>query len=306
MLHVRPPCLLCNCPTANGGVHPSKVDRKKLDVLLGREVIDDHALICYFCIWQTQCLEEITPSAWSPRQMRLDSTTKQLMKHYFASNVRQCYVKLRQIDLPRHGGKDQLIIPPDFAEAARMCVKAVYRRPKGEDGYADQASLELVYGTPRRLFRSAINKILDASSRRQLGPTIDPTDTVFLIAFDVNKWVSGVLAPDTQPRQGWTVWSILGNGVCIPNSVNSRVVMPFLHSRLHHSQSQRTADNKGGMHSRCNSAQLRTDSQGRLQQPDQNRNNSIFCDLGEEAASFVATGKIIESCIKMLKIKEIK
>ncbi|XP_065342922.1 zinc finger protein 226-like [Cloeon dipterum] len=136
MLHVRPPCLLCKCPTANGGVHPSKVDKKKLDVLLGREVIDDHVLICYFCIWQTRCLEEVTSSAWSPRQMRLDSTTKQLRKHYFASNVRQCYVKLRQIDLPsRHEGNDQLIIPPDFREAARMCVKAVYKRPKEEDGY---------------------------------------------------------------------------------------------------------------------------------------------------------------------------
>ncbi|CAB3378710.1 Hypothetical predicted protein [Cloeon dipterum] len=112
----KPLCRLCECPTSDGHVLASQVDRSKLRKWAMKvmnlterdenlpEVVEKVALICYFCIWQAEFGDESGDEAvaWWPKNLDLAENAKVLRENYSAGNVEQCWVQLEEVDLAKH------------------------------------------------------------------------------------------------------------------------------------------------------------------------------------------------------------
>ncbi|XP_065347053.1 zinc finger protein 429-like [Cloeon dipterum] len=111
----KPLCRLCECPTSDGHVRASQVDRIKLrtwamkvldlrarDGNLPMLIGEDH-LICYFCIWQAEFDDESGDDslAWWPKNLDLAENAKILRENYSAGEVDQCWVQLEEVDLDK-------------------------------------------------------------------------------------------------------------------------------------------------------------------------------------------------------------
>ncbi|CAB3379116.1 Hypothetical predicted protein [Cloeon dipterum] len=122
MKEVKPPiqkplCRLCECPTSDGHILASQVDRIKLrkwamEVLNQTEedenlpeVVEEDALICYFCIWLAEQEEDSADDsvAWWPKNLDLNENAKVLRESYSAGEVDQCWVQMVEIDLATYG-----------------------------------------------------------------------------------------------------------------------------------------------------------------------------------------------------------
>ncbi|XP_065337445.1 zinc finger protein 569-like [Cloeon dipterum] len=115
----KPLCRLCECPTSDGHVLASQVDRFKLrkwamEVMNLTEedenlpdVVEEDALICYFCIWQAEFGDESGDEAvaWWPKNLDLDENAKVLRENYSVGEVEQCWVQLEEIDLAKYEKK---------------------------------------------------------------------------------------------------------------------------------------------------------------------------------------------------------
>ncbi|CAB3382851.1 Hypothetical predicted protein [Cloeon dipterum] len=110
MSFARPLCVLCERPTADGAVQAVQLDKDKLQTWLLNECghefaeeIEDHDLICYFCIWHAEFLAtrglDFGADSWWPQDLDyLDDAAKELRKSYFDGMVEQSWVQLEQID----------------------------------------------------------------------------------------------------------------------------------------------------------------------------------------------------------------
>ncbi|XP_065346054.1 oocyte zinc finger protein XlCOF6-like [Cloeon dipterum] len=111
----KPLCRLCECPTSDGHVLASQVDRWKLrkwamEVMNLTEedenlpdVVGEDALICYFCIWQAEFGDESGDEAvaWWPKNLDLEENAKVLRENYSVGEVEQCWVQLEEVDLAK-------------------------------------------------------------------------------------------------------------------------------------------------------------------------------------------------------------
>ncbi|XP_065345428.1 uncharacterized protein LOC135942982 [Cloeon dipterum] len=89
-------CRLCECPTSDGHVLASQVDRFKLRKWAMKvmnlteedenlpDVVEEDALICYFCIWQAEFGDESGDEAvaWWPKNLDLEENAKVLRENY--------------------------------------------------------------------------------------------------------------------------------------------------------------------------------------------------------------------------------
>ncbi|XP_065345460.1 zinc finger protein 23-like [Cloeon dipterum] len=112
----KPLCRLCECPTSDGHVLASQVDRFKLRKWAMKimnltendenlpEVVGEDALICYFCIWQAEFGDESGDEtvAWWPRNLDLEENARVLRKNYSVGEVEQCWVQLEEVDLAKY------------------------------------------------------------------------------------------------------------------------------------------------------------------------------------------------------------
>ncbi|XP_065345453.1 zinc finger protein 11-like [Cloeon dipterum] len=112
----KPLCRLCECPTSDGHVLASQVDRLKLrkwamEVMNLTEedenlpdVVEEDALICYFCIWQAEFGDESGDEAvaWWPKNLDLEENAKVLRENYSIGEVEQCWVQLEEVDLAEY------------------------------------------------------------------------------------------------------------------------------------------------------------------------------------------------------------
>ncbi|XP_065345245.1 uncharacterized protein LOC135942844 [Cloeon dipterum] len=113
----KPLCRLCECPTSDGHVLASQVDRIKLrtwamKVLELTATDDDNLpmligidhLICYFCLWQAEFDDETGDEAvaWWPENLDLDENARILRENYSIGEVDQCWVQLEEIDLSKY------------------------------------------------------------------------------------------------------------------------------------------------------------------------------------------------------------
>ncbi|XP_065337404.1 zinc finger protein 814-like [Cloeon dipterum] len=112
----KPLCRLCECPTSDGHVLASRVDRFKLrkwamEVMYLTEedenlpdVVEEEALICYFCIWQAEFGDESGDEAvaWWPKNLDLEENARVLRESYSVGDVEQCWVQLEEIDLAEY------------------------------------------------------------------------------------------------------------------------------------------------------------------------------------------------------------
>ncbi|CAB3375096.1 Hypothetical predicted protein [Cloeon dipterum] len=112
----KPLCRLCECPTADGHVLASQVDRFKLRNWAMKvmnlterdenlpEVVEEDALICYFCIWQAEFGDESGDEAvaWWPKNLDLEENAKVLRENYSVGDVEQCWVQLEEVDLAKY------------------------------------------------------------------------------------------------------------------------------------------------------------------------------------------------------------
>ncbi|XP_065345315.1 zinc finger protein 25-like [Cloeon dipterum] len=112
----KPLCRLCECPTSDGHVLASQVDRFKLRKWAMKvmnlteedenlpDVVGEDALICYFCIWQAEFGDESGGEAvaWWPKNLDLEENAKVLRENYSVGEVEQCWVQLDEIDLPEY------------------------------------------------------------------------------------------------------------------------------------------------------------------------------------------------------------
>ncbi|XP_065346056.1 zinc finger protein 11-like isoform X2 [Cloeon dipterum] len=117
----KPLCRLCECPTSDGYVLASQVDRFKLrkwamEVMNLTEedenlpdVVEEDALICYFCIWQAEFGDESGDEAvaWWPKNLDLEENAKVLRENYSVGEVEQCWVQLEEIDLAKYTKKSK-------------------------------------------------------------------------------------------------------------------------------------------------------------------------------------------------------
>ncbi|XP_065345455.1 zinc finger protein 58-like isoform X1 [Cloeon dipterum] len=115
----KPLCRLCECPTSDGHVLASQVDRFKLrkwamEVMNLTEedenlpdVVEEDALICYFCIWQAEFGDESGDEAvaWWPKNLELEENAKVLRENYSVGEVEQCWVQLEEVDLAEYTKK---------------------------------------------------------------------------------------------------------------------------------------------------------------------------------------------------------
>ncbi|XP_065344828.1 oocyte zinc finger protein XlCOF6-like [Cloeon dipterum] len=116
----KPLCRLCDCPTSDGYVLASQVDRFKLrrwamkvldmpatDGNLPMLIGEDH-LICYFCLWKAEFADESGDEsvAWWPKNLDLEENTQILKENYAAGDVEQCWVQLEEIDLEEYTNKE--------------------------------------------------------------------------------------------------------------------------------------------------------------------------------------------------------
>ncbi|CAB3386148.1 Hypothetical predicted protein [Cloeon dipterum] len=135
----KPLCRLCECPTADGAVRATEVDRVKLrnwalrtieshgcEDELDEEIKDDD-LICYFCIWQSQFMSRYDYAdeslAWWPEKLCLDVAAKELRKNFFDGEVDQCWVQLETITLPENADSDQRADEKSKSETQRADEK---------------------------------------------------------------------------------------------------------------------------------------------------------------------------------------
>ncbi|XP_065347040.1 zinc finger protein 58-like isoform X1 [Cloeon dipterum] len=112
----KPLCRLCECPTSDGHVLASQVDRFKLrkwamEVMNLTEedenlpdVVEEDALICYFCIWQAEFGDESGDEsvAWWPKKLDLEENARVLRENYSVGEVEQCWVQLEEVDLAKY------------------------------------------------------------------------------------------------------------------------------------------------------------------------------------------------------------
>ncbi|CAB3379117.1 Hypothetical predicted protein [Cloeon dipterum] len=127
----KPLCRLCECPTSDGHVLASQVDRFKLrkwamevmnlteeDENLP-EVVEEDALICYFCIWQAEFGDESGDEAvaWWPKNLDLEENAKVLRENYSVGDVEQCWVQLNEVDLAKNTKK----IPKKSKNLSGVC-----------------------------------------------------------------------------------------------------------------------------------------------------------------------------------------
>ncbi|CAB3379096.1 Hypothetical predicted protein [Cloeon dipterum] len=112
----KPLCRLCECPTSDGHVLASQVDRFKLRKWAMKvmnlterdenlpEVVGEDALICYFCIWQAEFGDESGDEAvaWWPKNLDLNKNARVLRENYSVGDVEQCWVQLEEIDLAEY------------------------------------------------------------------------------------------------------------------------------------------------------------------------------------------------------------
>ncbi|XP_065346188.1 zinc finger protein 54-like [Cloeon dipterum] len=112
----KPLCRLCECPTSDGHVLASQVDRIKLRKWAMKvmnlteedenlpEVVGEDALICYFCIWQAEFGDESGDEAvaWWPKNLDLEENAKVLRENYSVGEVEQCWVQLEEVDLTKY------------------------------------------------------------------------------------------------------------------------------------------------------------------------------------------------------------
>ncbi|XP_065337433.1 zinc finger protein 814-like [Cloeon dipterum] len=128
----KPLCRLCECPTSDGHVLASQVDRFKLrkwamEVMKLTEedenlpdVVEEDALICYFCIWQAEFGDESGDEtvAWWPKNLDLEGNAKVLREYYSVGEIEQCWVQLEEID-PAEYGKE---IPKKRKYGSGVCL----------------------------------------------------------------------------------------------------------------------------------------------------------------------------------------
>ncbi|XP_065347042.1 zinc finger protein 780B-like isoform X3 [Cloeon dipterum] len=115
----KPLCRLCECPTSDGHVLASQVDRFKLrkwamEVMNLTEedenlpdVVEEDALICYFCIWQAEFGDESGDEsvAWWPKKLDLEENARVLRENYSVGEVEQCWVQLEEVELAKNTKK---------------------------------------------------------------------------------------------------------------------------------------------------------------------------------------------------------
>ncbi|XP_065345459.1 zinc finger protein OZF-like [Cloeon dipterum] len=119
----KPLCHLCECPTSDGHVLASQVDRIKLRKWAMKvmnlteedenlpEVFEKDDLICYFCIWlaEQECDTADESEAWWPKNLDyLDKNAKVLRENFRAYEVDQCWVQLEKIDVAKYQGATPL------------------------------------------------------------------------------------------------------------------------------------------------------------------------------------------------------
>ncbi|XP_065349900.1 zinc finger protein 354C-like [Cloeon dipterum] len=128
----KPLCRVCECPTSDGHVLASHVDRFKLRKWAMRimnlteedenlpEVVEKDALICYFCIWQAEFGDESGDEAvaWWPKNLDLEENAKVLRENYSVGEVEQCWVQLEEIDLAEYEKK----IPKKRKCGSEVCL----------------------------------------------------------------------------------------------------------------------------------------------------------------------------------------
>ncbi|CAB3377017.1 Hypothetical predicted protein [Cloeon dipterum] len=128
----KPLCRLCECPTSDGHVLASQVDRLKLrkwamqimNLTEGDEnlpeVVEKDALICYFCIWQAEFGDESGDEAvaWWPKNLDLEENAKVLRENYSVGEVEQCWVQLGEVEL----AKCEKEIPKKGKAVSGVCV----------------------------------------------------------------------------------------------------------------------------------------------------------------------------------------
>ncbi|XP_065346815.1 zinc finger protein 354C-like [Cloeon dipterum] len=128
----KPLCRLCECPTSDGHVLASQVDRMKLrkwamEVMNLTEedenlpdVVEEDALICFFCIWQAEFGDESGDEAvaWWPKNLDLEQNARVLRENYSVGEVEQCWVQLEEVDLAKYEKK----IPLKSKEGQRLCL----------------------------------------------------------------------------------------------------------------------------------------------------------------------------------------
>ncbi|XP_065345698.1 zinc finger protein 64-like [Cloeon dipterum] len=130
----KPLCIICELPTADGGIPFAQMDRKKLKTWLpincgGKELpknVKDKHLICYFCIWQAEFLAIYVyrdeSLAWWPKNIKYDRYRKQLRKNFLEGNADQCWVQLKVIDLPKSEKETEKIVKKAQSKVKKMCV----------------------------------------------------------------------------------------------------------------------------------------------------------------------------------------
>ncbi|XP_065345456.1 zinc finger protein 25-like isoform X2 [Cloeon dipterum] len=128
----KPLCRLCECPTSDGHVLASQVDRFKLrkwamEVMNLTEedenlpdVVEEDALICYFCIWQAEFGDESGDEAvaWWPKNLDLEENARVLRENYSVGEVEQCWVQLEEIDLGKYTKK----ISTKWTHVSGVCI----------------------------------------------------------------------------------------------------------------------------------------------------------------------------------------
>ncbi|XP_065334797.1 zinc finger Y-chromosomal protein 2-like [Cloeon dipterum] len=132
MSFARPLCVLCERPAADGFVQAVDVDKEKLQTWLLNlcgyefaEEIEDHDLICYFCIWHAEFLTKhglnFGADYWWPQDLDyLDDAAKELRKSYFDGKIEQCWVQLENVDDLEGGSGTEH--GPQTEKKLRKCV----------------------------------------------------------------------------------------------------------------------------------------------------------------------------------------
>ncbi|CAB3389070.1 Hypothetical predicted protein [Cloeon dipterum] len=129
-------CLICALPTADGAILAVHLDKEKLETWIlnvcGHELaeeIEDHDLICYFCLWHAEFqwkFDEMVDESlvWWPRNSEnLDDAAKELRKNYFEGKLEQCWVQLKKIELPKSAdGEEGQIVEAEIRPRRWKCI----------------------------------------------------------------------------------------------------------------------------------------------------------------------------------------
>ncbi|CAB3386604.1 Hypothetical predicted protein [Cloeon dipterum] len=129
-------CLICALPTADGAILVVHVDKEKLETWIlnvcGHELaeeIEDHDLICYFCLWHAEFqwkFDEMVDESlvWWPRNSEnLDDAAKELRKNYFEGKLEQCWVQLKKTELPKSAdGEEEQIVEVEIRPRRWNCI----------------------------------------------------------------------------------------------------------------------------------------------------------------------------------------